>query len=329
MEGVDGILVVAKPGGMTSHDVVARIRRVTGEKRVGHAGTLDPDATGVLVILMGRATAAMRFMLGLSKAYKAEIVLGVVTDTHDASGRVVRVASEVRVSKDLFREVLDAYEGEILQVPPMVSAVHHEGRRLYELAREGIEIEREPRRVTIYRIDVESWPDEPLVVGSRITVNVVCSSGTYIRQLAADVGESLGCGAHLGSLVRTRVGPFLLADAHTLEEIEASTRSNHLRDLVLPISAGLSHLPAVVVRGEDARRISSGAQAEVPADSADAHARGVPPGAEAVFDAIFDGGCIAGLVRVHRDTGELLGVARAERSGGGRLRLRPLRMFVG
>lgn len=318
---MDGILVVAKPGGMTSHDVVARIRRTTGEKRVGHAGTLDPDATGVLVVLLGRATAAMQFMLGLPKAYRAEIVLGIVTDTHDASGTVVRMADEVRVSRDLFREVLARYTGEILQVPPMVSAVHHEGRRLYELAREGIEVERAPRRVTIYEINVESWPDEPFVVGSRIAVNVVCSSGTYIRQLAADIGESLGCGAYLGSLVRTRVGPFRLSDAHTLDEIETSARENRLQALVLPIATGLSHLPAVVVSGEDARRVSSGAPAELPVNECD-------PGSLSDAGAVPGDGCCAELVRVHRDTGELLGVARVEKSKK-RVRLRPVRMFVG
>ncbi|MCR4402289.1 MAG: tRNA pseudouridine(55) synthase TruB [Firmicutes bacterium] len=327
-ERIDGILVVAKPSGMTSHDVVARVRRMTGEKRVGHAGTLDPDASGVLVVLMGRATSAMRFMLELSKAYRAEIVLGVVTDTHDASGRVVRVAEEVKVSEQLFREVLKGYEGEILQVPPMVSAVHHEGRRLYELAREGIEVEREPRRVTIYRADVESWPDGPIVPGSRISVDVVCSSGTYIRQLAADVGESLGCGAHLGSLVRTRAGPFLLSSAHDLDEIAAAAKDGRIRDLVLPISAGLSHLPAVVVTGEDARRIACGAPVEVPAGTC---VRGTLPADD---DPTFAGGGpfserLEDLVRVHSDTGELLGVARAEGAAEGRMRLRPLRMFVG
>ncbi|MGE5574395.1 MAG: tRNA pseudouridine(55) synthase TruB [Bacteroidota bacterium] len=330
---MDGILVVAKAGGMTSHDVVAHIRRATGIRRVGHAGTLDPDATGVLVVLLGRATRAMQFMLGLPKAYTAEIVLGIVTDTQDASGTVSRVAQpdEVRVSRDRFGKVLSEYTGEILQVPPMVSAVHHEGRRLYELARKGIEVERAPRRVTIFEINVESWPDEPLVVGSRVAVSVVCSSGTYIRQLAADIGESLGCGAHLGSLVRTRVGPFRLSDAHALDEIKAHASDGRLGELVLPVAAGLSHIPAVTLTSDDAWRLSAGAPVGV-------LGRG-PGGRERVTiaedeqkDGDRDGEGTRdesgpGLVRVHLDTGELIGIARIERTVEGTC-LRPVRVFA-
>ncbi|MGE5592677.1 MAG: tRNA pseudouridine(55) synthase TruB [Betaproteobacteria bacterium] len=324
MNSIDGILVIAKPGGMTSHDVVARIRRATGQRRIGHAGTLDPDATGVLVVLLGRATTAMRFMLGLPKAYRAEMVLGIVTDTHDASGRVIRVASDVKVSRALFQDVTRRFTGEILQVPPMVSAVHHEGRRLYELAREGIEVERAPRRVTVYEINVESWPDDPPTVGTRITVSVVCSSGTYIRQLAADIGEALGCGAHLGSLVRTRVGRFMLTDAHTLDEIEASARESRLRALVLPIAAGLSHLPAVAVSGEDARKVACGAQVELPA----AEYERVSQQRREAGAVCWDDRSCAGIVRVHGASGELLGVARLEASGE-QLTVRPIRVFVG
>jgi len=324
MNGIDGILVIAKPGGMTSHDVVARIRRATGQRRVGHAGTLDPDATGVLVVLLGRATAAMRFMLGLPKAYRAEMVLGIVTDTHDASGTVVQVASEVKVSRAFFEDVTRRFTGEILQVPPMVSAVHHEGRRLYELARAGIEVERAPRRVTVYDIRVESWPDDPLTVGARVTLSVVCSSGTYIRQLAADIGEALGCGAHLGSLVRTRVGRFTLADAHTLDEVEALAREGRLRALVLPIAAGLSHLPAVAVSGEDARKVACGAQVEL---SAAEHERVTQERPEADTVCECDRSS-AGIVRVHGAGGELLGVAKLEMSGR-RAMIRPIRVFVG
>ncbi len=316
---MDGILVVTKPGGMTSHDVVVRIRRAAGTKRVGHAGTLDPDATGVLVILVGRATAAMQFMVGMPKAYTAEMVLGITTDTQDASGKAVRVADAVDVSKERFLDALAGYTGEISQVPPMVSAVHHEGRRLYELAREGIEVERRPRRVRIYEIRVERWPDVPLAVGSRVTVRVTCSSGTYIRQLAADIGESLGCGAHLGSLVRTRVGPFDLASAHGLDEIEASAWDGHLSSLLVPVAAGLSHLPAVTVGGEDARRISTGAQIEAPGCVRCSAEPSPAPGED-------DRG--GDLVRVHQETGELLCVARVERSGA-RARLRPVRVFTG
>jgi len=312
---IDGILVVAKPGGMTSHDVVSCVRRTLGMRRVGHAGTLDPDATGVLLVLLGKATAAMQFMVGLPKAYRAEIVLGITTDTQDASGKVLRIAEDVAISRDRFFEVLESFRGEVSQVPPMVSAVHHEGQRLYELARRGIEVERKARRVWIYDLDVESWPDEPLTVGSRVVVRVVCSSGTYVRQLAADIGEELGCGAHLGRLVRTGVGWFDLASSHTLEEIAACAGRGCLESLVVPVAEGLSHLPAVTVSSEDARKISHGMPVKVPDRDLACVSPDYEPG---------------NLVRVHAISREreLLCVARVEKDDGC-ARLRPVRVFAG
>ncbi len=299
---------------------------MVGVRRVGHAGTLDPDATGVLVVLLGRATGAMRFMLALPKAYRAEVVLGVSTDTQDASGRILRVADveEVSVSQERFRDVLARFCGALWQVPPMVSAVHHEGRRLYELARKGVEVEREPRRVWIHEIALESWPDDAkdglATVGSRVTLSVVCSSGTYIRQLAADIGEELGCGAHLGSLVRTAVGSFDLASSHTLEEIEACAARGCLGAMMLPLSEGLSHLPGIVLGEQDSRRIAHGACVEVPVLAQDRPTAGAEE----------DSPEIERFVRVHGPPGELLCVARVERAegGDGYALLRPVRVFA-
>lgn len=311
---IDGILVVAKPAGMTSHDVVSRVRRAFGMKRVGHAGTLDPDATGVLLVLLGKATAAMQFMVGLPKAYRAEIVIGMTTDTQDASGKVLRVVEDVAISRDRFCEVLENFRGEVSQVPPMVSAVHHGGRRLYELARRGIEVERKARQICIYDLDVESWPVEPLTAGSRVVLSVVCSSGTYVRQLAADIGEELGCGAHLGRLVRTGVGRFDLASSHTLEEIAACAGKGCLESLVVPIARGLSRLPVVTVNGADARKISHGMPVKVPDQDSAGASSDCEPG---------------DLVRVHAlsSEGELLCVARVEAEDGS-ARLRPVRVFA-
>lgn len=263
---VNGILPVVKPSGMTSHDVVAFIRKISRMRRVGHTGTLDPDATGVLVILLGKATRLMQFMVTLSKTYVAEIVLGITTDTLDASGRVVSETYGAQVSKERFLEALSDFRGEIWQIPPMVSAVHHKGRRLYELAREGIEMPRRPRKVQIYTLAVQAWPEhEVLTFGDKVSVLVECSSGTYVRQLAADIGERLRCGAHIGSLSRSKVGDFDTTSCYSLEEVERAVEDGSFPDKVLPISTGLSHLPTVTLTEDHRdveRRLSNGTPVE-------------------------------------------------------------------
>jgi tRNA pseudouridine55 synthase len=245
---VNGILPLLKPGGMTSHDVVAFIRKTLRMRRVGHTGTLDPDATGVLVILLGKATRLMQFMVTLPKTYVAEVVIGIATDTLDASGQVVSRTEGIEIPKERFLKALSDFQGEIWQIPPMVSAVHHKGRRLYELARAGVEAEREPRRVYIHRLSIQAWPEhEVLTLGDRVSILVECSSGTYVRQLAADIGERLGCGAHIGSLSRTKVGDLDIGSCYALEEIEEAAQDGSFADRVLPMSAGLSHLPTVAL----------------------------------------------------------------------------------
>lgn len=212
---VHGVAVVDKEAGWTSHDVVAKARGLLGTRRVGHSGTLDPDATGVLVLGVGRATKLLRFLQLLPKSYRCEIIFGADTSTLDDSGEVV-ATYDMAFSPQEAAAAAATFVGDIMQVPPMVSAVKVGGRRLHELAREGIEVERNPRPVTITRYDLEATGD-PLVYRAEIE----CSSGTYVRVLAEDLGRALGGGAHIRRLRRTSVGPFTLDDARPLESIEA------------------------------------------------------------------------------------------------------------
>lgn len=210
--GPDGIAVIDKEAGWTSHDVVAKSRGIIGTRKIGHSGTLDPDATGVLVLGVGRATRLLRFLTLLPKSYSTMIHLGVETSTLDASGEVTATHDMSAITSEEVRAAAVHFVGNIEQIPPMVSAIKVDGRRLYELARQGIEIERAPRLVRVDRFDV-SPTDDPLVWRAVIE----CSSGTYVRSLAADLGTSLGGGAHLDQLRRTAVGEFVEADAQPLE----------------------------------------------------------------------------------------------------------------
>ena len=238
--------MVDKPAGWTSHDVVGRSRRIFGQRRVGHAGTLDPDATGVLVLGLGRATRLLKYLTGLPKTYVGEVVLGTSTSTLDSAGEVTGVYDMSGVGLADVVAAAARFVGEIEQVPPMVSAVKVGGRRLHELARAGIEVERAPRKVTVTRYDVAPT-DDPLV----FTVEVDCSSGTYVRTLAADLGTSLGGGAHLRRLRRTAVGSFGLADAVPLETLG--------REHVLPPVEALRGYPVETVDEEVAATVAHGA----------------------------------------------------------------------
>jgi len=215
---VDGLAVVDKEAGWTSHDVVARARRQLGQRRVGHAGTLDPDATGVLLLGAGRVTRLLRFLSALPKTYTTDIVLGSATDTLDSGGEVIGRWDMSGVTVDDVRRAARTLTGPIEQVPPMVSAVKVNGQRLHTLARQGVEVERAARPVTVFEFEVEEGA-EPLVYTARVT----CSSGTYVRVLADDLGRLLGGGAHLRNLRRTRIGSFTVAEARPLNEIGPST----------------------------------------------------------------------------------------------------------
>jgi tRNA pseudouridine55 synthase len=234
---INGLVVVDKPAGWTSHDVVARCRRVFGQKRVGHAGTLDPGATGVLLVGLGQVTRLLRFVAALSKRYEGEVVLGVETHTLDDEGDVVATHDMRGTTIGDVRGAAAHFVGEIAQVPPMVSAVKVGGRRLHELARRGIDVERAARTVRVDSFDVDPTADPGVF---RIVVE--CSSGTYVRVLAADLGRALGGGAHLRRLRRTAVGPFSVERAVPLEQIDGAE--------VLPPAAVVSHLESCSVDGE-------------------------------------------------------------------------------
>lgn len=272
----EGICIVDKPSGWTSHDVVGRARRLLGTRKVGHAGTLDPMATGVLVLGVGRATRLLSFITGVDKEYSATIRLGVETDSLDADGEVVRRHEMEPPTPASLRAAACQLTGDLQQVPPMVSAVKVDGKRLHQLAREGIEVERAPRPVHVERFDVHLTAD-PMLVRAEVT----CSSGTYVRVLASELGTLLGGGAHLASLRRTRVGPFHIDEAEPLESIR-----------VLPSVEGVRHLPQVEVDASLAESV--------------AHGR--------VIDAATLGSAGAGPWAVVHD-GRLLAVYQAHRAG--------------
>lgn len=246
--GVDGLCVVDKPAGWTSHDVVAKARGVLGTRKVGHSGTLDPDATGVLLLGVGRGTRLLRYLVGMPKSYVGELVLGVETSTLDAAGDVVAVHPTTGIDVSVLRAATPAFVGDIEQVPPMVSAIRIDGRRLHELAREGIEVDRPARPVTVTRYDVEATAD-PTV----FRIEVDCSSGTYVRSLVADLARAVGSGAHLRALRRTAVGPHDLGAARPLDALE-----------LLPLEACVAHLARVDLDDEEATRVRHGSR--LPAD---------------------------------------------------------------
>jgi tRNA pseudouridine55 synthase len=250
---MDGILNLDKPAGMTSHDVVARVRRVLRTKRAGHAGTLDPDATGVLLVAVGQATRLLPHLPTEPKEYVAHIAFGLATDTEDASGRPVAEADASGLTGNALHIVLPHFTGEIEQIPPMVSAVHHEGRRLYELAREGVTVDRAPRRVIIHSLSTADFAPGPR---AEATLRVICGGGTYIRTLCADIGQALGLPAHMKSLVREAVGPFRREDALSLEELaEAGAEA------LVPMEQALD-LPTVAVSEADDARLTQGQAVE-------------------------------------------------------------------
>lgn len=239
---MNSLLIIDKPPGPTSHDVVSRVRRILKTKRVGHTGTLDPFATGVLVILVGKATRLAQFLDKDVKEYEAVVRFGFETDTGDVTGSPrSQVSSPKSITVEEIKEVLKNFLGDIEQKPPMFSAKKVDGRKLYELARKGVEVERKPIKVTIYELEIindlglETWD---------LGLKVVCSAGTYIRTLAEDIGRAVGTGAHLAQLRRTRAGKFDLSKAVTLEELEKLDEPN---SILIPMTDAVSHLPRLVL----------------------------------------------------------------------------------
>ncbi len=272
---MNGTLIVDKPAGITSHDVVVRVRRIIGERRVGHTGTLDPFATGVLVVLVGKATRLLQFISGVEKEYEAVIRFGFATDTGDVTGR--RVAMPNQSPRDLRAEQIEAamtsLRGEITQVPPMYSAKKVKGEKLYELARRGEQIERQPVRVTIHEFEALTINGQLLNARDDGTIDlkvrVICSAGTYVRTLAEDLGARLGVGAHLAALRRTRAGRFAIESAITLERLAELAEENSIKDEMISLDATVGHLPAIVMNESDARRVMNGLNLETNSDHRD------------------------------------------------------------
>lgn len=239
--GLHGILIIDKEAGWTSHDVVARVRRITGERKVGHTGTLDPAATGVLPVCLGAATKVIEFLQGAGKTYYAEVALGIATDTDDQEGQITAEAAVPRLTVAELDRALDQFRGPIAQIPPMYAAIKQGGRKLYELARAGETVERPPRQVTINTLALLGW--EPPI--ARLLID--CSKGTYIRAIARDLGAALGCGAHLSRLARLRTGPFYLDQALTLDELATEFVETPWPELALHPDTALLDWPVIIL----------------------------------------------------------------------------------
>jgi tRNA pseudouridine55 synthase len=261
-----GVLVIDKPAGLTSHDVVARVRRILHVRRVGHTGTLDPFATGVLVVLVGRATRLAQFLSGAEKEYEAVIRLGFATETGDITGKPISSTGESTVpaswSDPQIEAALESLIGEIDQIPPMYSAKKQHGRKLYELARRGEQVERKPVRVIIHRFAAVRRGDRLLKDNADgtfdLAVHVVCSAGTYVRALSESLGERLSVGAHLAELRRTRAGDFRISEAVSLERLKAIADEESLSTILLPPEAALRKMPFADVSVRDAQRVRQG-----------------------------------------------------------------------
>ncbi|MDQ2885269.1 MAG: tRNA pseudouridine(55) synthase TruB [Chloroflexota bacterium] len=249
---MDGILNISKDTGMTSHDVVAKIRKLLKQKRVGHAGTLDPAASGVLPICIGQGTRVAEYLSESGKAYRAEIRFGVVTDTYDAEGTILRTTDASELTLARIEEVLPQFLGSQMQMPPLYSAIKIQGQPAYKRMRAGEEITLEARPVEIYRLQIAAW-EAPV-----LTLDVECSKGTYIRSLAYDLGEQVGYGAHLTGLVRTRSGPFTLAESISLAQLALAVEQGTVAACVFPADFALQQYPALYLDAETVERVLHG-----------------------------------------------------------------------
>ncbi len=249
---MDGVIVIRKEKDFTSHDVVAKLRGILHMKKIGHTGTLDPDAEGVLPVALGKATRLVDMITDKEKTYEAVMRLGVVTDTQDMSGTVLSQAAELHVTEEELRAAIESFAGDYMQVPPMYSALKVNGKKLYELAREGKTVERKPRPVHFYEIEILEI-NLPLV-----RFCVTCSKGTYIRTLCHDIGEKLGCGAAMETLLRTKVGRFTLDDAITLAQTEEAVKNGKIESKVLGIEEILAEYPRVCCTKEGDRLLANG-----------------------------------------------------------------------
>ena len=287
---MNGILLIDKAEGWTSSDVVIKLKGVLRERRVGHSGTLDPMATGLLAVFVGRATRAVEFAEAHDKRYTAGLRLGVTTDTQDVTGTVLR-SCQANVAEDELKAVLTRFTGELEQIPPMYSAIKINGQKLYDIARRGGEVERRPRHITVSGISVVGRS------GNDFVLDISCSKGTYIRTLCNDIGDALGCGGCMSSLRRTAAGDFSVSQAYTIDEVVAAAAAGEAGKLLLPTDSMFAALPRCTAGAQDERRIKNGNEIKTP-DLAD------------------------GDYRVYSDSGEFLMLGRAENG-----RMRPIKSF--
>lgn len=248
---LNGIMLIDKPCDWTSHDVVGKLRGILHERRIGHSGTLDPMATGLLVVFVGRATRAVEFAEADSKEYIAGLRLGISTDTQDITGNTLKSSNSLP-SKAELEQALSAFKGEISQIPPMYSAIKVGGRKLYELARRGESVERKPRKVTIEKLEIVGENDGDYIL------DVVCSKGTYIRTLCNDIGDRLGCGGCMSSLRRVKAGAFSIEKAHTIDEIQAAADNGGLDEIIIPVDRLFSAYPELTVRDTAEKKLRNG-----------------------------------------------------------------------
>ena len=249
---IHGVINVYKEQGFTSHDVVAKLRGIVGQKKIGHTGTLDPDAVGVLPVCLGRATKLCDMLTDKDKVYEAVMLLGVETDTQDTTGQILKSSETDEITEEQVRAAVLDFVGDYNQVPPMYSALKINGKKLYELAREGKTVERAARRVQIFDIEILS------IALPRVTMKVHCSKGTYIRTLCHDIGQKLGCGACMEKLTRTKVSRFEIKDSLTLAQIEVLKKEDRLSEILIPIDQMFANYPSIIVSGEAARLAYNG-----------------------------------------------------------------------
>lgn len=302
---INGVVNLNKEKGYTSQDAIRVLKGILKAEKVGHTGTLDPDATGVLPVCLGKATKIAELITGTEKAYRAEVAFGAETDTQDASGKVLKTFTYT-VSEDDVRKACEEMTGEILQVPPMYSALKHNGQKLYDLARKGVEVERQARPITIHEIRILEIHEDGM------TIDVRCSKGTYIRTLCEDLGRKLGYGAHMKSLIRTASGPYRIEDAYTLKEIEAMVQEGRTEEFLTDLSVMFEDLPMIRVIEKEDLFLRSGNFLTYPSGAVD--------------------GAMGDMVRMHLSSGELAALYRVseflEIDGVPHTRLRAFKMFV-
>lgn len=310
---MNGVLNINKPSGMTSHDVVYKIRRLLNEKKVGHTGTLDPPATGVLVICLGKATKIIQFLENDDKCYEGTITLGVMTDTLDASGNVINITDTSNINLQQIRQVCEKFVGEIDQIPPMISALKVNGKRLYSIARQGKIIDRKPRRVRIYELEVKKmyYDKEPKSrvenLFAKFDFRVKCSKGTYVRVLAEDIGNIIGCGAHLSKLVRTESGIFNIKDSLSLEKIQYYPQ--YAISSMYTIDEVLSFMPEITIDIPDKLKFINGNIINLPSGS--------------LYESLES----EGLVRTYDSSGNLLGIGKFIKKDETGVIVRPMKML--